>query len=572
VSAFGLTGTNVHVVLGEAPVPAPSAEHADRPLLLPLSAKSPATLRLLAGRYADLISTRVGADPTDVCYSAGARRSHYACRMAVVGKDRDALLDELRSVEAGYDCSSVLNRLDPGVPAPQVVFVFAGQGTQRDGMARELLDAQPCFREWMLRCDRAIAAEAGWSVIERLRDDTPLTSEEEIQPAVWAIEVSLAAMWRDWGIEPDLVIGHSMGEVAAAVTSGALSLQDGANLICRRSGLLSRIRGAGAMWAVQVGDAEAALAIADQDGEVSIAAINGDHSTTLSGDADALATVVGRLRGSGVYCKQLRVGCASHARQVDPITEELRVALADLRPAKTGVPMYSTVLDRRLDGRELDGAYWVRNLRQPVLFGPAVRAAIARQPRTLFIEMSPHSVLVHAIEDLAESAAGDQFAVASLCRDQSELETVTAGLAAAYTHGCQPRWERVHPNARYVPVPGHPWQHRSYWVDTPTEPAVVSAVQPLRPARPFPDNGVDDDLIHRIVRHTAHVLAMPAEEVDPSVPLLDSGLDSLLATKLSTRIKQELGVQVPARRLLTQLSLVDLAEQLNQQLLAGQAS
>ncbi|HEX5406234.1 MAG TPA: acyltransferase domain-containing protein [Pseudonocardiaceae bacterium] len=572
VSAFGLTGTNVHVVLSEAPVSAPAVRHRAAPLLLPLSAKSPTAARALAGRYADLIGTRVGADPIDVCYSAGTRRSNLAYRTAVVGNDRAALLDQLRSVAAGHDRASVLNRLGPDAEPPQVVFVFAGQGSQRDDMARELLDTQPCFREWMMRCDKAVAAEAGWSVVERLLGDARLASEEHIQPALWAIEVSLAALWREWGIEPDLVIGHSMGEVAAAVTVGALSLQDGANLVCRRSRVLSQIRGAGAMWAVQLGEADATKAIADQTGDVCIAAVNGDHATTLSGDTAALAALVEQFQANGVYCKRLRVGCAAHTRQVEPITEDLRAALADLSPATARVPLYSTVLDRELDGRELDADYWVSNLRQPVMFAPAVRAAIARQPRTLFIEISPHSVLIQSIEDLVESSIGEQFAIPSLCRDQSELGTMMAGLAAAYTHGLRPNWERVYPNGRYVPVPGHPWQRRSYWVDEPSDTATVTPVEPRHPVTSLADTGINGDLMHTIVRHTAHVLAMSADEVDPSVPLLNSGLDSLLATKLSARITQEFGVQLPARRLLTHLSLVDLAEQLNQQLLAGQAS
>jgi acyl transferase domain-containing protein len=569
-SAFGLTGTNVHVVLGETPQATRAArtEREDAPWVLPLSGKSPAALRELAGRYADLVGSRVAAaDLTDVCHSAGAHRSHHAHRLAVVASSRDDLLDGLRSAEAGQEAPVVLT--GQSAEAPQVVFVFAGQGSQRQGMAKELLTREPRFLEWMRRCDKEIVAQVGWSVIDRLLGDEPLTAEEHIQPALWAIEVSLAALWREWGIEPDLLVGHSMGEIAAAVTSGALSIQDGAALSCRRSALLTRIQGSGAMWAVQLGEAEATAAIADVADLVCVAAVNSDHSTTLSGDAAALDTVVDRLRERGVYVKQLRVGCASHAPQVDPITDDLRAALADLRPGDTRIPLYSTVFERELAGQELDGDYWVHNLRQPVRFAPAVRAVLARRPHTLFIEISTHSVLAPAIEDLLESAPGTAVAVPSMSRDQRELDTLMTGLATTYTHGCRPDWRRLYPAARFVPVPGYPWQRRSFWVDTPPRQAAVEPVAPPVTVRTTVDTG--GDIVRTIVMHTADVLALPQDEIDPSAPLMDSGLDSLLAAKLGARIKQDLGVRVPVRQLLARLSLADLAAKLEDQL-AGQAA
>jgi acyl transferase domain-containing protein len=574
VSAFGLTGTNVHVVLAEAPRVAPPRRrrHRAAPWVLPLSGKNPAAVRDLAGRYADLVASRVrAADLTDVCHSAAAHRSHHADRIAVVADSRDALLDGLRSAQAGYDSPAVLS--GHATEAPRVVFVFAGQGSQRAGMARELLAREPLFLEWMRRCDKEIAAEVGWSVIDRLRGDEPLTAEEHIQPALWAIEVSLAALWRAWGIEPDLLIGHSMGEIAAAVTSGALSIRDGARLICRRSAMLTRVEGSGAMWAVQLGEAEATEAIADVADRVCVAAVNSDHSTTLSGAGDAVAAVVEKLRGRGVYCKQLRVGCASHAPQVEPIAADLRAALADQRTGATRIPLYTTLFERDLDGPALDSEYWVANLRQPVRFAPAVRAALAGSPgNTLFIEVSTHAVLVPAIEDLLESTGGAALAVASMCRDQSEQDTLLTALATAYTQGCQPEWRRVYPDARFVPVPGYQWQRRSFWADTPNggrRTVVPPAPAPVRVKSVVDSSG---DLVRTIVMHTADVLALPQDEIDPSAPLLDAGLDSLLAAKLGIRIKQDLGVQVPVRQLLARLSLEDLAAQLGDQLPAGQTS
>jgi acyl transferase domain-containing protein len=569
VSAFGLTGTNVHIVLSEVPKSVRSRAprpHRVSPYLLPLSAKDPRALRRMAGDYADLLSSRVAVeDLADACFSASARRTQHAHRLAVVATDREALLDGLRSCEAGFESGSALTGIaPPGSGPPQVVFVFAGQGSQRQGMARELLESQPCFREWMQRCDKEVAAEVGWSVIDRLRGEAPLTREEHVQPALWAIEVSLAELWREWGVEPDLVIGHSMGEVAAAVTAGALSLRDGAALICRRSAMLQRIQGTGTMWAVALGEAEAAEAIGEAAGQVCVAAVNSEHSTTLAGEPDALLGVIETLRRRGVYCKQLEVGYASHAPQVDPLTDDLRTALADLTPHSSELPMYSTVLDRVVDGSELTAGYWVSNLRQPIRFAPAIRGALTRRPRTVFIEISAHPVLIPAIADAIDSAGAKAVAVPSISRDGGEPHTLMGSLAAAYIHGCQPRWDRVYENARFVPPPGYPWQRKSYWIGTPSKtgnevvaslPANWSTVDGKRTSA--------DDCMRTVVLHTADLLALPQEDIDPAAPLLDAGLDSLLAARLGARITRELGVKVPVRKLLTRLTLEELAEQLH---------
>jgi acyl transferase domain-containing protein len=192
-----------------------------------------------------------------------------------------------------------------------------------------------------------------------------------------------------------------------------------------------------------------------------------------------------------------------------------------------------------------------------------VRTALARRSHTLFIEISAHPVLVHAIDDLVESAAGTAVAVSSMCRDQSEQHALMTGLAAAYMSGCRPDWRKVYPDGRFVPVPGYPWQRKSFWVDTPTGSATAEPAPPVAPKATV-DTG--DDLVRTIVRHTADVLARPQDEIDPSVPLLDAGLDSLLAAKLGTRINQALGVRVPVRQLMARLSVTDLAAQLGDQL------
>jgi acyl transferase domain-containing protein len=576
VSSFGLTGTNVHVVLSEVPqAEVASAPRSARvlPYVLPVSAKDPAALRRLAGGYADQLSSRVAVpDLADACYSASARRTHHAHRLAVVADSRESLLDGLRAYEDGVTSTLVRTGNASGSVPPRIVFVFAGQGSQRPDMARELLELQPCFRDWMQRCDKEIEAEAGWSVIDRLLGDTALAGEEYIQPALWAIEVSLAALWREWGIEPDLVIGHSMGEVAAAVTAGALSLRAGAALICRRSGMLKRLQGTGAMLAVALGEAEADAALeaaGSAAGRVVVAAVNSDHATTLAGDPEALHSVVELLRRRGVYCRQLGVNYASHGPQVEPVMADLRAALAGLTPSAGRIPLHSTVFDRVVDGTELTADYWARNLRQQVRFAPAVRSALTGAVSTVFIEMSAHPVLTPAIEEAVSTATGTALAVPSLAGGK-EAQTLMSALAAVYTFGGRPRWERIYENARFVPPPRYPWQRTSFWIGQKTKPAPEVATWAPRIALPARngEQSPTDDLVRTMALQTADLLAMAHEDIDPAMPLLDAGLDSVLAGQLSARITRELGVAVPARHLLARLTLAELAEQVHEKIRA----
>ncbi|QXJ22377.1 acyltransferase domain-containing protein [Actinomadura graeca] len=347
----------------------------------------------------------------------------------------------------------------------RLVFVLPGQGAQWVGMGRGLLKASPVFAATLDACSAAVEAELGWSPRRRLEDDAPLTAVEEIQPVLWAFQVALASVWLDWGVEPDLVIGHSMGEIAAATVAGALDLPDAAAVVCRRAVLLAGLGAVGAMWAVGLGEKEAEEAIGEDAGLVCAGVLNSDRFTVLSGDPDAIARIVEPLRERGVFSRRVAVGYASHGPQVEPIRAGLRDALADVRSRAPRIPLHSTVWDRPVDGAELDGGYWMENVRRPVRFASAVRAALSGGGPVLFVEVGPHPLLVSAVGDAIAATGAAAAPVASLVRRQPEPETLMAALGTVYAAGHDPDWSRVRTAGLPVPLPAQPWHGRRLWIE-----------------------------------------------------------------------------------------------------------
>ncbi|MEV0590095.1 type I polyketide synthase [Nonomuraea cavernae] len=514
VSSFGISGTNAHVVLGEHVQnrAEPSAQgrseagtrsHAEagtrsqaeagarvraevgargRPPvggahLLTLSARSPEALREAAGKAAGYLAPGgAGRRPSlrDICYTAARRRGHHESRLVAVGATHDALASALREYGHAGAADDVIAGDDVPGDAPRIAFVFPGQGSQWTGMARDLLSSSEVFREALRRCSEAVEAEAGWSVLARLEAGAPLSDRaEEIQPTLWAVSVALAALWRSLGVEPDLVIGHSMGEVAAACVAGGLGLPDAAAIICRRSGLAQRISGRGAMVSAGISGEAARAALTGHEDRVAVAAFNGPASTILSGDPEALGEITRDLDQRGVFHRTVQVAFASHSPQVDGLRQDLLRELRDLRPAAPDVPIWSTVLDRFADGAELDAGYWVGNLRGPVRFASAVSRVAAAAP-TVFVEVSPHPILAGSIGDCLRHHGLPGSAVASLRRDRPAWTALRESLAAIHVAGGPVDWSRLYPEGRPVRLPSYPWQRESHWF-TPTSPPPFSS-------------------------------------------------------------------------------------------------
>ncbi|AGP35405.1 hypothetical protein SCE1572_13250 [Sorangium cellulosum So0157-2] len=471
VSSFGITGTNAHVVLEEAPRYAAATAGEASAVLLPLSAKSPEALKALAQAYASHLARAPAEDTAsirDIAYTASVRRSHHEHRLALVGGSLEALrasLDAFLRDEA-HACLAQ-GRAEPG-PRPRLVFVYPGQGSQWVGMGRALLDEEPVFRAAMDACDQAIQREAGFSLLEELRDGASASRLERIdvvQPALFAMEVALSTLWRSWGVHPDAVVGHSMGEVAAAHVAGVLSLEDGARIVCRRSRLLRRLSGQGAMALVGLSLDRAEEALSGYEDRLSVAVSNSERSSVLSGDPGALDEVLARLSHANVFCKRVKVDVASHSPQVDPLRSELLDALSGLAPSAATLPVYSTVTGRAREGAGFGPEYWVENLRRPVRFSQAVQRLIA-DGHALFLEVSPHPILLPALEEGLDVGGQSGAALPSLRRGEEERRNLLESLGALYTRGYPVEWRRLYPNGgRCVRLPTYPWQRQRLWIE-----------------------------------------------------------------------------------------------------------
>ncbi len=470
VNSFGITGTNAHIVLQEAQRQPDNFFQGTGPYLLPISARSPEALQALLRAHLEEMHG-VGPDYPirDVCYTASVRRNHHEYRAAIVGENFKELEKNLAAAIANEDCDQVVfDRVSAG--ENKVVFVAPGQGSQWIGMARELFDSDPVFRQAFEQCDSAIAVETGWRLTDRVLGpdaERYLSQIDVIQPALFAMSVALAAVWRAWGIEPDAVVGHSMGEVAAAHIAGILSLQDAATVICRRSRLMKTLSSAGSMASVELPLREVEALLGSSE-KLSVAASNGPHTTVVSGDSKAVEALLKELEAKEVYCRQIKVDVASHSAQVNPILDDLFAELSGIRPLPAKIPMLSTVTgeyasDSSGAGTVMDAGYWVENLRRSVLFAPAIKKLSLDQHDT-FIELSPHPILLPSIEASAREANPRALAVASLRREKPERTTMLSGLAALYAAGRRIAWSRMYPEeVRCVRLPQYPFQRERCW-------------------------------------------------------------------------------------------------------------
>jgi myxalamid-type polyketide synthase MxaE and MxaD len=484
VSAFGFAGTNAHVVVAAAPdMPALPVAEAPPALLLPLSARSPGALRNLAGAYRDRLAG--GTDASALCRATARHRAHYPHRLALTAADaaglRAALTGWLDGQAEGQGWQAPASA--GAASRPRVAFVFPGQGGQWAGMARGLMD-DPVFAGALETASAALVPHLGLSVAGLIREGAVWDRIDRVQPALFALQVALAALWRSWGIVPDTVVGHSMGEVAAAHVAGILSLEDAARIIALRSRLLSGIAGQGSMLLTDLSLADAEARIAPFQGRLSVAVANSRRSTVLAGDAGDIDALAAQLEAEGSFARKVKVDVASHSPQVDPLLPELAALLRDLSPRDGRVAMVSTVTGAPVKGGELDGDYWCRNLRRPVLFGTVVEGLVARGTDVL-IEMGPHPVLVPAMVENIQAAGRPARALACLRRDLAAAAPLAEAVAALYAAGAVLDWPTLLPGpVPPIDLPHYPWQCQRYWAEpvegvriAPPPPAAAAAGQ-----------------------------------------------------------------------------------------------
>ena len=467
ISAFGFSGTNAHAVIEEAPRLPDESPTREGASVLALTARHPDSLRELARAHAVRLGGERDYDWRAVCRTAAARRTHHEVRLAAVGDSAAALRGTLEAYARGEAPSAAAGAAGVRGAAPRVAFVFCGQGPQRHGMGRMLFDQEPVFRAALERCEGAIRAEAGWSVIEEMsrpETETRLAQTEYAQPALFALHVALAELWRSWGVIPAAVLGHSVGEVAAAHLAGILTLEEAARVIVLRGRLMQRATGFGRMASLEL-DEEATESLLAGRAGVCVGAVNGPRSTVVSGDPEAVEALLREAEAKGVGLRRLPVDYAFHSPQMDPIVPELAAGLTTLRPRAGAIPMFSSTTGEPARGPEIDGAHFGRNVRVPVRFAQAIAHAL-RAGIDAFVEIGPHPVLASAIAQCVGEGM-DVSVLASLRRDRPERATMLAALSALWCRGAEPDWEGALGRARVVDLPRYPWKHERFHVPAP---------------------------------------------------------------------------------------------------------
>jgi acyl transferase domain-containing protein/NADPH:quinone reductase-like Zn-dependent oxidoreductase/SAM-dependent methyltransferase/acyl carrier protein len=508
VNSFGFGGVNAHVVLEQPPTAAEDhaqgASQFGRELLLPISARSSSALQALAKSYLEI---SLDSNLAQLCYSAARRRGHHDQRLALVIRSREDLADSVNAfLNDERRTSMSCGRKSPGHPQ-RVTFVFSGMGPERSGMGLGLSN-EPVWRESMEACDQCLHAHVEWSLLEELArppDSSRIHDARIAQPAIFALQVSLAALWRSWGIEPSVIVGHSVGEVAAAHVAGVLSLEDAVGVIYHRSSLQHRTEGEGTLLAVgmPLRDAEALIASYD-NGALSIAAINSPCSVTLSGERAPLNQIMGSLTADGIFCRFLSTDIPYHSCRMEPLMLELSRSLSSIQAHPAKIPLFSTVTGQVVAGTELEGSYWAENIRRTVRFSEALQR-VAETGSTTFLEVSSHPVLAKSI--LECNKASDTVTVLSSLRNgEDDSRAMLGSLGRLYTLGFPVDWGRLYPDGGFICLPTNPWQHERFWFESEDEQQrrLQSAAHPLlgertKSALPIWTSEID-------IRHEHHYL------------------------------------------------------------------
>ena len=473
VSSFGISGTNAHLILEDPPLtsaPDTPAPAADRVIPWVISGRTEQAVRDQAERLCEYVAADPSLNAVDVGYSLATTRTHHPHRAVVVAGGRDAFLTELRHLARGEVTAGVVE----GVAGPpgKTVFVFPGQGSQWVGMAGELMAASPVFRAAIHACADALAPYVDWSLLDVLNASpqaSPLDRVDVVQPSLFAVMVSLAELWRSYGIHPDAVVGHSQGEIAAAYVAGALSLHDAARITALRSKALTTIAGTGTMASIPLPAADVAVRLATHGGDLSIAAINGPTATVITGATHAVHELIEACSAEGIRARAIPVDYASHSPHIEAIRDQLLTELSEITPRPCETVFHSTVTATSLDTTTLTAEYWYENLRRPVRYQEAIHA-LHRNGHRLFLETSAHPVLTiptqETLDTAQETSNQRALCLGTLRRDEGGLPRFFTSLAHAHTHGATINWEPLFTGTQphRIELPTYPFQRKPYWL------------------------------------------------------------------------------------------------------------
>ncbi len=474
INSFGFGGANVHLVLrsvrtAEQQMSRGTDDEFPRPLIL--SARSAGALREMAAAYATLLANnRDKLLPVSKC--AAIKRSHLEYRAAVCATDHGDALLKLKDLAAGISHPHITVRRTSNRKADRVAFVFSGQGPQWFAMGRELLNTDQTFRDTIEEIDANLKSQ-GWlatdnssliSELMRSESETRINRTHIVQPALFALQVGLARIWQRLGIHPDMVVGHSIGEVAAAYMSGALSIEDATRVVFWRSQCQTHASGRGKMMAAGLTISDAAAHLEKYRGKIDIAAVNGAAMLTLAGDSIALNELAGELRRKKIFRRFLMVDVPFHSYLLDDVATEFKRQAPPLKGRTNHIALYSTVYGKEIPGTQINRDYWAKNIRETVLFYPTVKKMLA-DGATVFVEISPHPILSHGIREAIDASGIDGIVVPSLRRKDHEKLTVCRSLGMLYASGVHIDWHTVFANVSEVkvPLPHYPWQRERFW-------------------------------------------------------------------------------------------------------------
>ncbi|MBB4919034.1 SDR family NAD(P)-dependent oxidoreductase [Streptosporangium saharense] len=474
-----------------------------------LAGRTEAAVRAQAVRLAEHLAANPALRPVDVGHSLAVSRTAFAHRAVVIDADRTALAD----YAAGQTPPNVIT--GTADVTGKTLFVFPGQGTQWTGMALDLLDTEPVFAQRLTECAEALAEFTDWDLLKELHGT--LDRVDVVQPALWAVMVSLAELWRSYGIHPDAVIGHSQGEIAAATVSGALSLKDGARVVALRSQAITAIAGNGGMLSITLPADQ--IDLAPWHRRISIAALNGPSSTVVSGDGDALDELQAVLNAKNIHNRRVPVDYASHSPHVEQLQHDLLKILAPVAPQTPQIPFWSTLENRWIDQAETDAAYWYRNLRQPVRFAEGIHTLTTHGFHAI-LEVSPHPVLTTGIQETLDDTPAPTITHGTLRRDHGDRTTFHTAAANLHVRGITPDLTPTYTGANLVDLPTYPFQRDRYWLEGPRGRASADSLfrtvwQPqvpaTREAEPFillddlaTNTPVPGTVVHRLGHRLGH--------------------------------------------------------------------
>ncbi len=569
LSSFGFGGTNCHVILEEAPAVTCVASDLERKMhLLTLSTKSENALQELAQSYVDFVVSHPEASLADICFTANVGRSHFNHRLAIVTESTTQLLEQLAAFTAGKQASGVINGTVEIRNRPKIAFLFTGQGSHYHDMGRKLYETQPTFRKTLQQCDRLLKPYLEQSLLEilygtsetaHLLDETAYT-----QPALFALEYALAELWRSWGIVPDAVIGHSVGEYVAACVAGVFSLEDGLKLIAERSRLMQSLPQNGEMAVVFAEQERVVNIITQYEGQVGIAAVNGSNNIVISGVREYVQSAVEQCQSQGITVKPLQVSHAFHSSLMEPILDKFESKAATVQFQAPQIALISNLTSQIFKSGEIpDASYWRRHLREPVQFAAGMNT-LAEQGYKVFLEIGPRPTLSGMAKRCLPNVKSTWLP--SLQYGQDDWQVLLNSLGILDTQGVEVNWvgyDRDYQRHK-ISLPTYPFQRKRYWFESDEGRNINSMdlknlnTQLMKPQLNTVRKTIyKDKVISQLRTVLAGLLQTDWSEIDVYAPFLEMGADSIVLIEAVRTIENTFGIKVTIRQMFEELTNID---------------